>query len=159
MSSFITLLIYFSIGIYLNLQPIGQGIHNRSAYTMQTTGYLVSSTAEFTAGMKNSKYHFYSRKSCFVVDSDRNTSSVIHNGNGIILINCYNNLITITGQGFIYGIIYNLIHQMMQSSAGSSTNVHTRSFSNCFETFQNLYLVSSIIILFHDLPPLFRFLP
>ena len=49
---------------------------------MQAAGYLVSPTAELTAGMKDRKDHFDCRKSRFFLDIDRNSPSVIDNGDG-----------------------------------------------------------------------------
>ena len=49
---------------------------------MQAAGYLVSPTAELTAGMKDRKDHFDRRKSRFFLDIDRNSPSVIDNGDG-----------------------------------------------------------------------------
>ena len=89
MSSFITLLVFLSFTADRNLQPLRQCIYNRCTYTMKSTGYFVSSTAKFTTRMKNGKYNFYCRYSCFVIDSYRNTSSVINYGNGIIRIDRY----------------------------------------------------------------------
>ena len=59
MSSLVTLLIYLAALADFYFQPVGEGIYNRRTYTMQTTGYLVSPTAELTAGMQNRKYDFY----------------------------------------------------------------------------------------------------
>ena len=89
MSSFITLLIFLTFTADRNFQPFRQCIYNRGTYTVKSTGYFVSSTAKFTTRMKNGKYNFYCRYSCFVIDSYRNTSSVINYGNGIIRIDSY----------------------------------------------------------------------
>ena len=83
---------------------------------MKSAGYLVSPTAEFTARMQNGKYHFHRRDAGFMVDPHRNTTSIINNRNGIILINCNINGITITRQGFIHCIVYNLVNQMVKAS-------------------------------------------
>ena len=89
MSSFIALLIFLTFTADRNFQPFRQCIYNRGTYTVKSTRYLVSSTAKFTTRMKNGKYNFYCRYSCFVIDSYRNTSSVINYGNGIIRIDRY----------------------------------------------------------------------
>ena len=89
MSSFITLLIFLTFTADRNFQPLRQCIYYRGTYTVKSTRYLVSSTAKFTTRMKNGKYNFYCRYSCFVIDSYRNTSSVINYGNGIIRIDRY----------------------------------------------------------------------
>ena len=82
---------------------------------MQTTGYFISSAAEFTAGMKDCKYNFHCRKSCFMINSNRNTTSIIYDSDCIIRINLYLNCITISCKCFIHRIIYNLIYEMMKS--------------------------------------------
>ena len=102
MPSFITLFIYFTIHKDFYFKPIRKCIYNRSSNSMQTTGNLISPTAEFTTGMKNSKYNFYSRNTCFMVDPYRNSTSVIFNRDRIILINRHVNCITKTCKSFIY---------------------------------------------------------
>ena len=144
MSPLITLFMYFSILKDLNFQPIRKCINNGCTYPMKTSGYFISPTAKFTAGMKNCKYNFNSRFTGFMINTGRNTTTIIHNSNRIILINSYFNGITISCQGFIHGIVYNFIYKMMKTSDRSTTNIHTRSFTNCFKTFQYLDLIRSI---------------
>ena len=79
-----------------------------------------------------------------MVDTNRNTSSVIYYCNGIIGIDRYLNFCTKSCQRFVYRIIHDLIYKMMQAPAGCTSNVHTRSFTNGFQTFQNLYLVRTV---------------
>ena len=82
---------------------------------MQTAGYFISATAEFSSGMKNCKYNLYRRDSRFMINSYRNASSIIDNRNRIIFVNCNFYCITITGQCLVYRIIHNLIHKVMQT--------------------------------------------
>ena len=86
MSSLIALFIFSALTIYGDLQPLGQSIYNRCAYTMTYSWYLISYTAEFSTGMKNGKYNLYRRNPCRVVEPDRNSSSIIDNSNGIVRI-------------------------------------------------------------------------
>ena len=81
MSFFISLSVYLSFVADLNFKPVRKCVYNGSSYSVKSTGYLVSSTAEFTAGMKHGKYNLYRRESCFVIDPHRNTTSVIYNRN------------------------------------------------------------------------------
>ena len=81
MSFFISLSVHLPFVADLNLKPVRKRIYNGSSYTVKSTGYLVSSTAEFTAGMKHGKYNLYRRESRFVVDPYRNTTSIIYNRN------------------------------------------------------------------------------
>ena len=117
---------------------------------MKSTGYLVSSTAKFTACMKNCKYYFNCRKTCLVIDSYRDTTSIIRNCNGVIFINHNLNGITETCKCLINRIINNFIYKMMKTSAGGSTNIHTGSFSDCLKPFQYLNLVCAVIVTHTD---------
>ena len=101
-SSFISLFIYLSFMIDLHFQPFGEGIYNRCTYTVETAGYFVSSAAEFSAGMKHSKYDFHCRKSCLMVDSHRNTSSVVAYGNRTVLVDINLYFITVSRQCLIH---------------------------------------------------------
>ena len=113
---------------------------------MQTTGYLISAAAKLSACMKNSEYNFNGRLISFMIDTNRNTTSIINNSDRIILLDRYIDLCTISSQCFVYGIIHNLIYEMMKTTDRSTAYIHTGSFSNCFQSLQNLDLICSIFI-------------
>ena len=154
-TAFISLLINLTFMIDPYFKPCGKCIYYRRTYSVKTTGYLVPSASKFTAGMKNGKYYFYSRNPCFMIDSYRNTTSVIYNCDRVVRINNYLNLCTKSCQCFINRIIYNLINQMMKTSAGCTSDIHTWSLSYGFQTFQNLDLIRSVFCIFsaHFFPP------
>ena len=143
-TTLITLFINLAFVGNLYFQPLRKSINNRCTYSVQSSGYLVPSTAEFTTGMQDCKYNLNCRKSCLMVDSYRNSTPIVCDRYRIVFVNVYLNFITISGQSLIHRIIYNLINQMMKSSDGSAANVHTRSFSYGFQSFQNLNLVRSV---------------
>ena len=64
---------------------------------MQSAGYLVSTTAELTAGMKNRKHDLNRRNSGLLLNADRNSAAIINDGNGIISIDGNLNLVAETG--------------------------------------------------------------
>ena len=146
-STLVALSVYFSLVIYFNCKPGRQCIYNGCTYTMQTSGYFVSSATKFSTSMQYSKNNFQSRYSGLVVHSNRNTTTIIFNCDGIILLNCNFNAVAITSQSFVHSIIYNLVYQMMQTSCRCTSDVHTRSFSYCLKTFKNLNLVSAISLI------------
>ena len=115
-TSLITLVIFLAILINIDLQPLRKGINYRRTYTMKSARYLVSAAAELTAGMKNRKYDFYSRKSRFFLDSNRNTTSIINDGDGIVGVDGHIDLGTISGQSLVNGVVNDLIYQMMETS-------------------------------------------
>lgn len=48
-----------------DFHPLRKGIDHRGTHTMQTTGYLIGSTAEFTSGMQNSHDSLHSTQTGF----------------------------------------------------------------------------------------------
>ena len=48
---------------YIRNKPLGKCVNYGSTYTMKTAGYLISSTAEFSAGMEDRKYYLRCGKS------------------------------------------------------------------------------------------------
>ena len=85
-ASLISLKILFSILVDRNLQPFRQGVYNGSAYAVQSAGHLISSAAEFSAGMKHCKHYLDSRKSRFFLNPHGNTAAIVNDRDGIILI-------------------------------------------------------------------------
>ena len=113
---------------------------------MKTTGNLISSTAELTACVKNGKYNLNCRNTSLMIDTNRNTTSIINDSDRIILLDRYIDLCTISSQCFVYGIIHYLIYEMMKTTDRGTAYIHTGSFSNCFQSLQNLDLICSIFI-------------
>ena len=77
LTSFIPLLIDLSFMADPHFQPGGQSVYYRSSHSVKSSGHLVSAAAEFSSCVKDSKDHFHRRDPCFMVDSYRNSSSVI----------------------------------------------------------------------------------
>ena len=109
-------LINFAILADCNFQPVGQCVYNRRTYSVKTAGYLISSAAEFSAGMQYRKYNFYSRKTSLRVDANRNTASIICYRHGIISVDDYFYIVTEARKSLIDCIIYNFINKMMKTS-------------------------------------------
>ena len=75
--SFVSLIINFALFVNAYFQPFRKRINYRCTYTMKSTGYFISSTAKFTAGMKNGKYYLYRRDTGLLIDSNRNSTTII----------------------------------------------------------------------------------
>src|SRR5690606_18080833 len=74
------------------------------------------------------------------------TPSIIFNRNGIVFVNNNINIGTITGQCFVNGIIHYFINQVMETLNTDVANIHGWSFTNCFQSFQNLYTFGTITV-------------
>ncbi len=115
-STFITLLIYFPLMVDFDLQPVRQRINDRSPNSVKSSGHLVSAASELSSRMENGKHHLHCRKPSLMVDSHRDSPSVIQNRNRIIRIDSHKYRITETRQRFIHRVIHNLIHKVVKSA-------------------------------------------
>ena len=106
--------------------------------------------------MQNRKYHLQRAHALLVIDINGNTAPVIHNGNGVVRVDFYGNLVTEACKRFIHGVIYNFINQMMQTLCAGGADIHTGALSHRLQPFQNLNLIC-IIFRRHQIP-LFRFI-
>ena len=90
------------------------------------------------------------------MDTDRESTAVIHDANGAVFAQGYINLCAETSERFVNGIVDNLIDQVMQAAYIGRADIHARTLPDSFEAFKNLDLIFSIIIRhlsgFTDLP-------
>ena len=122
------------------LKPVGQGIDYRCAYSVQTSRYLISSSAELAACVQYGKYYLQSRLSRLLLYIYRDSSSVVAHGDRIVLMDSYLDMCTEARQCLIDGIVHDLIYQMMETARGSRPYIHTGSAPDRLKSFEYLYL-------------------
>ena len=133
-------LVHNTVTMNGHFQPFGQGIDNRSAYAVQTAGHFISAAAEFATGMKDGIDNFQCRFSGLFLNIYRDSTSIVLNADNIPVLNGYGDIMTIPGKRFINSVVHNLVNQMMKTGRRGGPDIHTRSFSYCFQPFQNLNL-------------------
>ena len=138
--------INLALFINLNIQPFRKGIYYTGSYTVKTAGNLITGSSELSSCMKDGENNFQGGLSRLFLYIYRNSSSIIPYGNGIILMNSYGNGITKSGQSLVYGVIHDFINQMMQTANGGTSDIHSRSFSNRFQSLQNLNLICTVFL-------------
>ena len=123
---------------------------------METAGYLVAAAAEFTACVEYGINDCCSRYALLRVYTYGDASSVIGNADYIALKYLYGYLGTVACKGFVYGVVHNLVNEVVESAGTCGTDVHTRSFADCLQSFEDLYVVFIVVVvlLTHDLPPM-----
>ena len=131
----------------VNLHPLGKSVNYRRAYAVQTAGEFISVAAEFSSRVENGVYHLKGRNSHFGVNSGGNTASVVANGNGIVLVDSHDNLLTVTCKCLVDRVVDDLVHQMMQTARRGRSYIHSGAFSYRFKTFKDLYLAFVVCVL------------
>ena len=103
---------------------------------MQATRNFIGVVIEFSTGMQNSHDNFCRGSSLFLMDIDRNATTIIGNRNGFIDMDNDFNFRTKSRQGLIDGIVHDFEYHMMQTGPIISVSyIHPWAFSNGIESF------------------------
>ena len=88
-----------------------------TAYTdaMQTAGDLVVVFVELAAGMEHSEHNLERALVFLFVHVDRDATSVVDDGDGIVGVDGYADRIAISGKSLVDRIVDNLIYKMMET--------------------------------------------
>ena len=125
----------------LQLQPLGQRVDDRCADAVQTARDLVSAAAEFSARVQDGVNNLRRGDALLGVYSGGDSAPVILHRDAVVGVDGHGDPVAVSRQRLVYGVIHNLVHQVMQSPDGSRADVHTRSFADCLQSLQHLYLI------------------
>ena len=155
-STFIVVMMYISITAYLDIQISRKCIHNGRSDSMEPTACFISRIVKFTTCMKCRKYQTF-RRHPFLMHIHRNSPAIICYRTGTIFFQHHMDLTAVSCQMLIHCVINNLINQMIQSFSRDTSDIHTRTFADCFQSFQNRYAPRIISFLFcHGSFPFFH---
>ena len=130
-----------------DFEPVGQSVDDGGTDAVQTAGDLVSATAELTAGVEDGQNDRDRRNAQFLVDADRDASTVVADFDDVPGQDVHFNVCTEAGQSFVDGVVDDLIDQMVESAGTGRTDVHTGTHPDRFETFEDLDLLGTIVFL------------
>ena len=69
-----------------DLHPLGEGIHNRDADTVQAARHLVAAGAELAAGMQHSEHRFQGAFAGAGMDIRWDAAAVVGDGAGAVVV-------------------------------------------------------------------------
>ena len=95
--------------------------------------------------MEHGEHDFESRTVLFLMHTCRDTTSVIPDSDGIILVDIYLNIRTVSGKSLIDTVINHLINKMMETSFTDVTDIHRRSLPHGLKAFKHLNTVRGIL--------------
>ena len=125
--------------INLSRKSVRKSIYYRKTYSVQASRYLVSAAAEFSAGMKHRKYDLKRGYAHFMMNSYRDTSSVVLNSHGAVFKKLNNYCIADACKSFVNTVVYDLINKVVQASLACASDIHTRTFAHGLQAVKHLY--------------------
>ena len=139
-ASFKPLGVVLTVHRVVQLQPFRQSVHDRRAHAVETARDLVAAAAEFSARVEDGINHLGGRNTLLGVDTARDASAVVNDGDAIALVDDDLDLVTVPRQSLVDGVIHDLIDQVMQAADGGGTDVHTGALTHRLQALQHLYL-------------------
>ena len=129
----------------LHLQPLGQGVDDRSAYAVQSAGHLVSAAAKFAAGVQHGKDNRHRRDAQLWLDANRDAAAVILDAHNVPRQQVDQDLGAVPGHNLVDGVVHNLIDQVMKTLRPGGADVHARALAHRVQPLQDLNITGIIL--------------
>ena len=144
----VTVAIYLPVGAALavdgQLKLLREGIDDRYPHSVQPAGHLVGVVVELAARMQHRHDDLGGWTSLLFVVVDRNSATVVRNGDRLVRVNGHPDFGAIPCERFVNGIVDGLEHHVMKSGAVIGVaDVHARTLSHGLEALQDLMFVES----------------
>ena len=119
-------------------QVFGQGIDDRNADAMQSTGNLVTVVVELAACMQDGHDDF-GRGTSFLVHANRDSAAIVDNTDRTVSVDRHRNLVGMTSQGFVDRVVDDLEDHVVQTGTIIGVaDVHAGALAHGFKAFENL---------------------
>ena len=115
---------------YLRHHVGREGVYTTNTYAVQTTRHLIGTLIELTSGVEHRHDDFERTLVHLLMLVNGNTTAIVLNGNGVILVNRYFNMCTISGHRLVDRVIDGFVDQMVESFFTNITNVHGRTLAH-----------------------------
>ena len=133
-------LVDVAVFVHLHRQPFRQRVDNARADAVQTAGDLVASAAELAACVQHGVDDLERGTARLRLNVDWNAAAVIHNGDGVALVDRHFNFRTIACKRFVNGVIHNFVDEVMQAAHRRRADVHARALAHRLQSFEHLDL-------------------
>ena len=141
-------LVDVAVFVHLHRQPFRQRVDNARADAVQTAGNLVASAAELAARVQHGVDDLKRGAARLRLNVDRNAAAVIHNGDGVALVDRHLNFRAVARKRFVNGVIHNFIDKVVQAAHRRRADVHARALAHRLKPLENLNFRGVIVIVF-----------
>ena len=141
----VALLIDLAVAPDLQIETLGERIHDRHANTVQTAGYLVRGVLEFAARVQHGQDDF-GRRTAVRHRIDRNAAPVVDDGDRVVDVDGDVDLIAEARERLVDRVVDDFVHQVMQPRLSGRPDVHGGALAHRFEALEDLDLVCAVIV-------------
>ncbi len=115
---------------------------------METAADFVAPFVEFTSGMEHCQHNFKGAFVFFFMHVDRNASTVVDNGYGVVGVDCHFYVCGISCERFVNGVVNNFIDEVVQSFYADVSYIHGRALAHGFKSFEYLNVTRTVNFFF-----------
>ncbi len=124
----------------LDLEPLGKGVDHRNADSVKASGDLVGVVFELAAGMEDRQHDLGRGLPFRRVHVDRNAAAVVHDRDGVVDVDDHFDLLAEPRLSFVDRVVDHLVDQVVKTHRPRRADVHRRSFTDGFKSFEDLDL-------------------
>ena len=133
-------------------QLVREGVYHGDADTVQAAGDLVGVVVKLAARVQHGHDDFGSGATLFRVDVDRNTTTVVTDGDGAVGMDLDLNIGAVAGQSLVNGVVDDLEHHVVQTRAIIRiADIHPRALADRIQALQYLDIRGVVSIFTHSL--------
>ncbi|MPM74530.1 hypothetical protein SDC9_121518 [bioreactor metagenome] len=134
-----------AVGCHLDLDPLGERVDDRSANAVESTGVAIGIVAKFTARVELGKHDFHAGNAHLLVNLHGDTAPVIHDCDGVILVERDADLVCIAVCRLVDGVVDDFPKEVMQAALPRRADVHARAHAHRVQPLHNFDFVYCVI--------------
>src|SRR5439155_14166467 len=106
------------------VEPFAQGIDERDANPVQTTGNGVALLVELAARVQHGEHHFDGGLLLRLVNVDGNAAAIVDHGDGVVDVDGDFDVLAVAREGFVDRVVDNFVDEMVQAALARVTDIH-----------------------------------
>src|SRR5208337_4167340 len=114
-------------------EPVGKGVDNGDANTMETTGNFIGVAIEFSTSVEDGENHFGSRTLFGGVQFHRNAAAIVYDRYGVVGVNGNVDFVGVAGHGLVDGIVHHFPDEVVEAHLAGRADVHRGAETNGFQ--------------------------
>ncbi len=134
----------FTVTLDFCFQIVRKGVYHRRTNSVQSSGNFISSSAKFSSGVEFGENKFQCGDFVLRMHVYRNSASFVCDGNHVVRKKTEVNFCSKTCHGFIERVVHDFPDQVVESGWARGSNIHSRTLTNWFKSFQNLDLPGAV---------------
>src|SRR4029453_18650562 len=141
----VALLVHLAVAADLDLEGLGEGVHDRHTHPVQAAGDLVGPVVELAPRVQLGQHDLGRRDALGGVDLDRDAAAVVLDPDARVDVDRHVDPGAVPCQGLVDGVVHHLEHQVVQATLTGVPDVHAGALADGFEAFENLDVLGPVL--------------